>query len=92
VTGYSDGEGGSTGTLPSCAGDWDQLKPIVKYYKGWSESTRGITELSRLPMEARTYLDALAQASETPIAYLSTGPERHEGFAWPGSFLEGILG
>jgi len=91
VTGYADGEGGVTRTLPSCAADWDQLKPVVKYFKGWTDSTRGVTELSRLPLEARAYLDALTEASETPIAYLSTGPERHEGFAWPGSFLESVL-
>jgi len=91
VIGYADGEGGVTRTLPCCAADWSELKPVVKYFKGWSDSTRGVTQLSRLPKEAQSYLDVLTEVSETPIAYLSTGPERHEGFAWPGSFLEGIL-
>ena len=92
VTGYSDGNGGVTKSLPSCAADWEHLQPVVKYFKGWTGTTRGVTQLSNLPAEARAYLDALADISETPIAYLSTGPDRHEGFAWPGSFLEGILG
>jgi len=91
VTGYRDGEGRVTTNLPACASDWKELSVEVKYFKGWTQSTRGITSADQLPSEARIYLDALMETSETPIAYLSTGPERHEGFVWPGSFLEGML-
>jgi len=38
------------------------------------------------------YLDALAEAVDTPVAYLSTGPERTEGYVATGSFLEPLLG
>jgi adenylosuccinate synthase len=92
VAGYRDGEGRVTSTLPSCAGDWDALKPEVKFFKGWTQSTRGITEYGKLPVEARAYLEALSESIETPITYLSTGPDRDEGFVWPGTFLEGMLG
>jgi adenylosuccinate synthase len=91
VTGYRDGNGSRISHLPSCAQDWLELTPEIKKFKGWSQPTRGIRDLKHLPNEARIYLDALAEAAEAPIAYLSTGPDRDEGFAWPGRFLEGMV-
>jgi adenylosuccinate synthase len=91
VVGYRDGEGRVTTKVPTCTADWEQIKVEVKYFKGWAEPTRGIKDPARLPKEARLYLDALSEAIETPIAYLSTGPDREEGFVSPGSFLEGPL-
>ncbi len=92
VVGYRDGEGRLTMKIPTSISDWELLKPEIKFFKGWSEPTRGITDPSKLPREARIYLDALSEAIETPIAYLSTGPDRKEGFVQAGSFLEGMLG
>lgn len=91
VTGYRDGNGGLVSHLPGCAQDWLTLRPEVRMFKGWSQPTRGIRTLDQLPKEARFYLDALAEAAEAPIAYLSTGPDREEGFAWPERFLAGRL-
>ena len=91
VLGYRDGEGRVTTKIPTCVSDWDQLKVEVKYFKGWTEPTRGIKELAKLPKDARVYVEALAESIETPIAYLSTGPDRAEGFVYPGTFLEGML-
>ncbi len=91
VTGYRVGGGRTTSALPSCISDWAELRPEIKFFKGWSEPTRGIKELSKLPKEARIYLDALAESIETPIAYLSTGPDREEGFVYPDTFLNGLL-
>jgi len=91
VVGYADGNGGRVSHLPSCAADWEELRPEIKRYKGWKQPTRGVCDLNKLPAEARTYLDALAEAAEAPIAYLSTGPDREEGFAWPQRFLDGML-
>jgi adenylosuccinate synthase len=92
VVGYRDGEGKVSGVLPACASDWDQIQPVVKMFKGWSSPTRGITDPKNLPAEARAYLAALSDAVETPIAYLSTGPDRNEGYVPAGSFLEPLLG
>ena len=91
VVGYRDGEGRVGNHLPSCAGDWLELKPEIKRFKGWA-STRGITDHRKLPMEAQAYLEAMAEAVEVPIAYLSTGPDRNEGCVYPGTFLEDLLG
>ncbi|HEY3400666.1 MAG TPA: adenylosuccinate synthase [Geothrix sp.] len=90
IVGYRTGEGTLTTKLPSCAADWKELKPEVKYFKGWA-STRGITDHGKLPDEAHAYLEALVESVEVPIAYLSTGPDRQEGCIYPGTFLEPLL-
>jgi adenylosuccinate synthase len=92
VTGYRDGEGRVGTRVPTSMADWDALKVEIRYFPGWTEPTRGIRDLAKLPKAARAYLDALSEAIETPIAYLSTGPDRAEGFVYPGSFLAGLLG
>ncbi len=91
VVGYRDGEGRVTQRVPSTPYEWEQVLPEVRYFAGWQEPTRGITCLDKLPSTALAYLEALQEAIETPIAYLSTGPDRSEGFPWPGSFLEEFL-
>lgn len=91
VTGYRNSQGELLSSLPSCAQDWLGVVPEVRIFKGWSQATRGVRALADLPKEARIYLDALMEAAEAPIAYLSTGPDRDEGFAWPGLFLEGMI-
>jgi len=91
VVGYRDGEGTVSQKLPTCAADWNELKAEVKYFPGWQKPTRGATRLEQLPPEARAYLEALVESVETPIAYLSTGPDREEGLLYTPSFLEGML-
>ncbi len=92
VVAYRDGRGNLTNELPACAAEWAGLRPEIKMFSGWKTPTRGITDHRLLPAEARTYLDALVDAVKTPIAYLSTGPDRTEGCIYPGSFLESLLG
>jgi adenylosuccinate synthase len=91
VVGYRDGMGGRVSQLPSCAQDWLELQPEIKMFKGWSQPTRGVRNFDQLPAEARSYLAALSDAAEAPIAYLSTGPDREEGFVWPEHFLTGLI-
>jgi len=91
VVGYRDGEGTVSQKLPTCAAEWNELKAEVKYFPGWQKPTRGATRLEQLPPEARAYLEALVESVETPIAYLSTGPDREEGLLYTPSFLEGML-
>ena len=91
VIGYRDGNGGLINRLPACASDWDEVQPVVKFFKGWSQPTRGIQDPAQLPSEARIYLEALCETVETPMAYLSTGPDRSEGYVAKGSFLEPLM-
>ncbi|MBI4911209.1 MAG: adenylosuccinate synthase [Acidobacteria bacterium] len=91
VTGYRDGEGGVSRRVPGCAQDWEGLRPEIRRLPGWSAPTRGARRLADLPPEARAYLQVLEEVVETPIAYLSTGPDREEGCLPGGSFLQGLL-
>ncbi len=91
VVGYLDAHGHPVGQLPSCAAEWADLQPDVRMYKGWQTPTRGVTDHQQLPAEAQAYLDALAEAVEMPIVYVSTGPDRAEGCVYPGTFLEPLL-
>jgi adenylosuccinate synthase len=92
VVGYRDGEGRIGTRIPASAYEWGQVQPEVKMFPGWRSATRGATRYEVLPPLARTYLEALVATVGVPIGYLSTGPDRHEGFAWPGSFVEELLG
>ncbi|MDE3246817.1 MAG: adenylosuccinate synthase [Acidobacteriota bacterium] len=92
VVAYRDASGKLTSELPACAAEWGDLSPEIRLFKGWSTPTRGITDHHQLPKEARSYLDALEEAVETPIAYLSTGPDRAEGCVYPGTFLHALMG
>jgi len=51
---------------------------VYETLPGWSDSTSGITEFSRLPANARRYLERIEQLAGVPIDIVSTGPERAE--------------
>ncbi len=63
--------------------EWDsdrysQMIPIYEELPGWSESTFGITELAKLPVNARRYIERIQELTLTSIDMISTGPERNE--------------
>ena len=45
---------------------------------GWTEQTRGVTELDKLPANALAYIKRLEELVGVEISILSTGPERNE--------------
>ncbi len=53
-------------------------KPVYLEFPGWQESTKGVTEYSRLPEGARNYIRALEKEVGVPITIISTGPDRVE--------------
>jgi adenylosuccinate synthase len=53
-------------------------EPIYEEHPGWSESTFGIKDWDQLPLNARTYLRRVEELVGTPIAIVSTGPDRTE--------------
>jgi len=64
--------------IPLDAEDWGQVEPIYEVFPGWQENTRGITELEKLPSNARAYLQVMEDFCAAPIHMISTGPERSE--------------
>jgi len=74
-TGYElDGE--LTDILPLGADDIARCKPVYERIEGWSDSTVGVTQYERLPVNARLYLQRIEQVTGVPIAMISTSPDR----------------
>lgn len=69
-------DGVNTDTLPCEAHLLKECEPVYEQMPGWSESTAGITDYDQLPQAARDYLDRLSELVQTPIALVSTGPDR----------------
>jgi len=52
------------------------VEPIYETVEGWSEDIETCTERSKLPDNARRYLDLIEERTGVPIALVSVGPER----------------
>jgi adenylosuccinate synthase len=74
-TGY-DLDGEHTDILPMGADEISRCKPVYETMEGWSESTVGITQYEKLPVNARLYLQRIEQVTGVPIAMISTSPDR----------------
>ncbi|HRQ65672.1 MAG TPA: adenylosuccinate synthase [Xanthomonadaceae bacterium] len=68
--------GKKTEYAPLDAAGWEECQPEYLEFPGWSESTHGITEFSKLPPAARAYLRSLEELVDCPLAMVSTGPDR----------------
>ncbi len=62
--------------LPLDADDIEACTPIYDSLPGWSETTFGITEWDRLPLNARRYLERVQDFIGAPVDMVSTGPDR----------------
>ena len=59
-------------------GALDDCEPVYEELPGWRDATRGKQDYGALPENARIYLKRIEELCETPIALISTGPERAE--------------
>ncbi|MBW8828657.1 MAG: adenylosuccinate synthase [Burkholderiales bacterium] len=62
--------------LPLDADDIVACKPIYDTFPGWAETTAGITEWDKLPVNARKYLERVQEFIGAPVDMVSTGPDR----------------
>ncbi|MFN4003263.1 MAG: adenylosuccinate synthase [Hylemonella sp.] len=62
--------------LPMGADEIARCKPIYETLPGWSESTVGVTQYDKLPINARLYLQRIEQVTGVPIHIISTSPDR----------------
>ena len=58
--------------------EFSRCEPVYEDMPGWTESTFGVTSYDALPANAKAYLARLAEAVETPIDIISTGPDRDQ--------------
>ncbi len=62
--------------LPLDADDIVAAEPIYETFPGWTETTAGVTEWDKLPLNARRYLELVQAFIGAPIDMVSTGPDR----------------
>ena len=64
--------------LPAATGLQARAKPVFETLQGWSESTYGARSWADLPATAIKYIRRIEELIETPVALLSTSPERDD--------------
>ena len=67
-----------TDVAPLGADQYAECEVVIEEMPGWSESTVGITDINKLPINAKAYVEKIEQLMGVKIAILSTGPERDE--------------
>ncbi len=69
--------------FPAFADLCGQCKPVLKSFPGWKTTTYALRDLSRLPSNARKYLEFVEEYLRTPVAMISTSPERDDTIFYP---------
>ncbi len=62
--------------LPMGAEEIARCVPVYETIAGWADSTVGVTEYDKLPVNARRYLERIQDVTGVPIAMISTSPDR----------------
>ncbi len=70
-------DGIETRTLPFDLNS-ENIKPIYKSFKGWTEDISKISKDSDLPIELQDYVSFIEEFVEVPIKLISVGPDRSE--------------
>ncbi len=70
---------GATRLEPPLVPDrYADAQPVYEELPGWRQSTVGIREYAKLPLDARRYLERIEALAGVPIDMVSTGPDREE--------------
>ncbi|OHD04318.1 adenylosuccinate synthase [Sphingopyxis sp. RIFCSPHIGHO2_12_FULL_65_19] len=64
--------------FPAHSADQAEVEPIYEEMDGWHESTAGARSYADLPAQAIKYIQRVQELIETPIALVSTSPERED--------------
>ena len=64
--------------LPSHSADQAAVEPIYEEMDGWRETTAGARSWADLPAQAIKYIQRVQELIETPVALVSTSPERED--------------
>jgi adenylosuccinate synthase len=64
--------------LPAHAADQAAVEPVYESMAGWSESTGGARSWAQLPAQAIKYIRRVEELIRTPVALVSTSPERED--------------
>ena len=64
--------------FPASLGVLADCKPVYETLPGWAEDISNIRKLEDFPPNARSYLDRIAELTETDIHIVSVGPDRDQ--------------
>ncbi len=64
--------------LPAHAADQAEVEPIYEEMEGWEGTTAGARSWADLPANAIKYIQRVQELIETPVALVSTSPERDD--------------
>ncbi len=64
--------------FPSHAADQANVEPIYEEMPGWQETTAGARSWADLPAQAIKYVQRVQELIETPVALVSTSPQRED--------------
>ncbi|MCK5664306.1 MAG: adenylosuccinate synthetase, partial [Thiotrichaceae bacterium] len=67
-----------TEVAPLGADQYEACEVVIEYMPGWTETTAGVTDIDKLPANAKAYIDRVEQLMGVKISILSTGPDREE--------------
>ncbi|MCD6224463.1 MAG: adenylosuccinate synthetase, partial [Deltaproteobacteria bacterium] len=76
-TGY-ECKGRAINNFPSDIKTLGLCKPVYESLPGWEEDISGITQLAKLPDNAKKYIKRIEELAETPAQIISVGPGRDE--------------
>ena len=76
-THYSVG-GERVDRIPTGADAVARCEPVYETLPGWTQSTVGVRSFEALPANARAYLRRIETLTGTPLAMVSTGPDRDD--------------
>jgi adenylosuccinate synthase len=64
--------------LPAHSADQAAVEPIYEEMAGWQETTAGARSWADLPAQAIKYVQRVQELIETPVALVSTSPQRED--------------
>jgi len=76
-----------TEIAPLGADQYAACEVVIEEMPGWSEKTAGITDVDKLPANAKAYIQRIEQLVGVEIAILSTGPDRDETIVITNPFI-----
>ncbi|WP_228244317.1 adenylosuccinate synthase [Porphyrobacter sp. GA68] len=74
--------------LPAHAADQASVEPIYEELDGWTQTTAGARSWADLPANAIKYIQRIQELIETPVALVSTSPERDDTILVRDPFLD----
>ena len=70
--------GERTERMPENLDNLEEARPVYEELPGWRQSLCECRGLAEMPVEARAYLDRMAEIGDTDIAMVSVGPSREQ--------------